>query len=96
MQVVNSPFTSYRVSLPAPSPSLPTLNAGVAGWGIAWFMNETFIPVIRVTRGFTYTFLVHGGLNSSVPARYHPFYITDSANGGRLASSPQQVSQLVL
>ena len=67
------------------------LHAGMAGWGIAWFINESFVPVIRVTRGYTYTFFVYGGQVSSLPARYHPFYITDSATGGRLANSPEEV-----
>lgn len=33
-------------------------------------------------RGEKYTFIVEGGDKSSNPARYHPFYITDSPEGG--------------
>lgn len=33
-------------------------------------------------RGETYKFTVEGGDKSSQPARYHPFYITDSLEGG--------------
>lgn len=40
------------------------------------------IPELYVERGETYTFYVEGGDKSSNPARYHPFYITDSAEGG--------------
>jgi hypothetical protein len=43
-----------------------------------------------VERGRTYTFLVHGGNVSSDDANYHPFYITDSMNGGRLLNTQQQ------
>jgi len=35
-----------------------------------------------VERGQTYTFVVEGGNDQTNPARYHPFYITDSSEGG--------------
>ena len=63
---------------------------GQPGWGIAWYINNTIIPELVVERGRTYTFLVHGGNVSSDDANYHPFYITDSMNGGRLLNTPQQ------
>ena len=62
-----------------------------SGWGITWYLNSTLIPVIKVTRGNTYTFIVYGGDNSSNAAEYHPFYITDSVEGGRLANTPREV-----
>ncbi|RZB39621.1 Skeletor, isoforms B/C [Asbolus verrucosus] len=37
---------------------------------------------ITVERGQTYNFIVEGGSDSSNPARYHPFYISDSNEGG--------------
>lgn len=37
---------------------------------------------MTVERGQTYTFVVEGGDDSTNPARYHPFYITDSKEGG--------------
>lgn len=40
------------------------------------------IPEITVERGQTYTFIVEGGDDSTQPARFHPFYITDSREGG--------------
>lgn len=40
------------------------------------------IPEIYVERGQTYTFIVEGGNDRTNPARYHPFYITDSSEGG--------------
>lgn len=40
------------------------------------------IPELYVERGETYTFIVEGGDKSVNPAKYHPFYITDSAEGG--------------
>lgn len=55
---------------------------GSPSWGIAWYLNDLLIPELYVERGETYTFVVEGGDKSSNPARYHPFYITDSPEGG--------------
>ncbi|XP_076177973.1 protein Skeletor, isoforms B/C isoform X2 [Ptiloglossa arizonensis] len=51
-------------------------------WGVAWYINDLLIPELTVERGQTYTFIVEGGNEPSDPARYHPFYITDSREGG--------------
>lgn len=40
------------------------------------------IPEINVVRGKTYTFVVEGGHDPDVAAKYHPFYITDDPVGG--------------
>lgn len=45
-------------------------------------MNEKLIPEITVERGYNYTFIVETGGDPRNPARFHPFYITDSAEGG--------------
>ena len=66
------------------------IHAGRPGWGIAWYVNGTIVPELVVVRNKTYTFLVHGGDNPSDDSNYHPFYITDSENGGRLLNTPQQ------
>ncbi|KAH7941166.1 hypothetical protein HPB49_010664 [Dermacentor silvarum] len=55
---------------------------GRVGWGISWWINGELIPVLHVKRGETYTFIVEGGNDKSVGARYHPFYITSSQSGG--------------
>ncbi|XP_044018684.1 protein Skeletor, isoforms B/C isoform X2 [Aphidius gifuensis] len=55
---------------------------GQPSWGIAWFINELLIPEITVERGKTYVFIVEGGNDPTKPARYHPFYITSSPQGG--------------
>ncbi|XP_026669797.1 protein Skeletor, isoforms B/C isoform X2 [Ceratina calcarata] len=55
---------------------------GQPAWGIAWYINDLLIPEITVERGQTYTFIVEGGNDPANPARYHPFYITDSLEGG--------------
>lgn len=55
---------------------------GQSGWGISWWINNELIPVLHVERGKTYKFIVEGGADKSNPARYHPFYITDSSKGG--------------
>lgn len=55
---------------------------GHVGWGISWYINGLLIPEIYLVRGKTYTFVVEGGLDSDVPAKYHPFYITDDPVGG--------------
>ncbi|CAK1594785.1 unnamed protein product [Parnassius mnemosyne] len=55
---------------------------GHVGWGISWYINGLLIPEITVVRGNKYTFVVEGGNNPEVPARYHPFYITNDPVGG--------------
>lgn len=55
---------------------------GSPSWGIAWYLNDLLIPELYVERGEEYTFIVEGGDKSTNPARYHPFYITDSPEGG--------------
>lgn len=58
------------------------LKIGHVGWGISWYINGLLIPEINVVRGQTYTFVVEGGLDAEIPAKYHPFYITDDPVGG--------------
>lgn len=55
---------------------------GHVGWGISWYINGLLIPEINVVRGRTYTFVVESGHDPEVPAKYHPFYITDDPVGG--------------
>ncbi|CAL1686319.1 unnamed protein product [Lasius platythorax] len=55
---------------------------GHVGWGICWYINGLLIPEINVIRGKRYTFVVEGGSDPEIPARYHPFYITDDPIGG--------------
>lgn len=55
---------------------------GEPSWGIAWYINDLLIPELYLERGQTYTFYVEGGDDKTNPARYHPFYITDSKEGG--------------
>lgn len=59
-----------------------TAITGQPSWGIAWYINDLLIPELTVERGQTYVFIIEGGSDSSNPARYHPFYITDSVEGG--------------
>ncbi|CAD7083693.1 unnamed protein product [Hermetia illucens] len=59
-----------------------TALTGHPSWGIAWYLNDLLIPELYVERGETYIFSVEGGNNPAQPARYHPFYITDSPEGG--------------
>ncbi|XP_055849436.1 protein Skeletor, isoforms B/C isoform X2 [Episyrphus balteatus] len=55
---------------------------GHVGWGISWYINGLLIPEIHLVRGKSYTFVVEGGNNPDIPAKYHPFYITDDPIGG--------------
>lgn len=55
---------------------------GQPSWGIAWYINDMLIPELTVERGQNYTFIVEGGNDRTQPARYHPFYITSSPEGG--------------
>ena len=63
---------------------------GQSGWGISWYVNGTLIPELVLTRGVTYTFIVEGGNDPSNLATYHPFYISNSINGGRLRNTAEQ------
>lgn len=58
------------------------LLIGHTGWGVSWYINGLLIPEINVVRGKTYNFVVESGDNPDVPAKYHPFYITDDPIGG--------------
>ncbi|XP_055634516.1 protein Skeletor, isoforms B/C [Toxorhynchites rutilus septentrionalis] len=55
---------------------------GHVGWGISWYINGLLIPEINVVRGKTYSFVVEAGMDSDIPAKFHPFYITDDPVGG--------------
>ncbi|OWR41524.1 DOMON domain-containing protein [Danaus plexippus plexippus] len=63
---------------------------GHVGWGISWYINGLLIPEINVVRGKKYTFVVEGGNNPDIPARYHPFYITNDPVGGYHHKTPEE------
>ncbi|KAH7636269.1 hypothetical protein HUG17_10239 [Dermatophagoides farinae] len=50
--------------------------------GIAFWINDLLIPELHVVRGHDYTFLIETGDNRTDRKHYHPFYITDSREGG--------------
>ncbi|XP_045780511.1 protein Skeletor, isoforms B/C isoform X2 [Maniola jurtina] len=58
------------------------LTYGHPSWGIAWYINDLLIPEIYVERGKSYIFQVEGGDDRTNPAKFHPFYISDSSEGG--------------
>ena len=62
---------------------------GLSGWGIAYYINDTLIPVLRLRRNVTYTFIVESGNDPNDGPNYHPFYITDSEDGGILLDTPE-------
>lgn len=68
------------------------LRIGHVGWGISWYINGLLIPEINVVRGKTYTFVTEGGHDPDVPAKYHPFYITDDSVGGYEYKSEEEKS----
>ncbi|KZC10983.1 Protein Skeletor, isoforms D/E, partial [Dufourea novaeangliae] len=71
---------------------------GLSSWGISWYINDMLIPEITVERGQTYTFIVEGGNDpTNLARRYHPFYITDSIEGGfdEKRDEDQQMTQRV-
>ena len=71
---------------------------GRVGWGIAWYLNGLLIPEVYVLRGTTVTFLVNGGEDPTDSALYHPFYITNSSEGGInvLAEAGGYITETVL
>ncbi|XP_067929644.1 protein Skeletor, isoforms B/C-like isoform X1 [Watersipora subatra] len=61
-------------------------------WGIAWYINGILVPELHLQRGISYTFRVAGGTNSSLGSMYHPFYFTNSVEGGyEQTQSPDEV-----
>ncbi|XP_057657689.1 protein Skeletor, isoforms B/C isoform X1 [Diorhabda carinulata] len=69
---------------------------GHVGWGISWYINGLLIPVINVVRGRTYTFVVEGGIDPEIPAKYHPFYITDDPIGGYEYKTPKERKNITI
>ncbi len=53
-------------------------------------MDGVLIPELVVERNQTYTFIVEGGNDPADVGNYHPFYITDSIQGGRLRNTPEE------
>ncbi|CAH0554432.1 unnamed protein product [Brassicogethes aeneus] len=69
---------------------------GHVGWGISWYINGLLIPEINVVRGVQYTFIAEGGDDPEVPAKYHPFYITDDSVGGYEHKSPEEKKNVTI
>ncbi|XP_050532309.1 protein Skeletor, isoforms B/C-like [Daktulosphaira vitifoliae] len=55
---------------------------GIPTGEVVWYINDKLIPEIYVERKQTYTFYIEGGDNPNKVGHYHPFYITDSHEGG--------------
>lgn len=68
-------------------------QTGSPSWGISWYLNDMLIPELYVERGETYMFVVEGGFKTDNPARYHPFYITDSREGGLGQASDNEIQR---
>lgn len=67
-------------------------------WGISWYLSKTgttnedvIIPALGVERGKTYTFTVHGGVETD--SIHHPFYLTDDPRGGYAEKTPAERAQ---
>ncbi|XP_065916176.1 protein Skeletor, isoforms B/C-like [Dysidea avara] len=83
--------TIFRVRIgPSGGPRGYEFITGLSGWGIAYYIDNTLIPVLRVRRGVTYTFIVEAGDDVNDGPNYHPFYITNSIDGGILLDTPEQ------
>ncbi|KAL0103122.1 hypothetical protein PUN28_017449 [Cardiocondyla obscurior] len=67
---------------------------GHVGWGISWYINGLLIPEIYVVRGQRYTFIVEAGEDPDIPARYHPFYITDDPIGGYIHKTEEEKAKV--
>lgn len=55
---------------------------GRASWGSVWYVNGLLAPELVVERGHTYRFVVEGGNERTGAESRHPFYLTDSPDGG--------------
>lgn len=80
-RIVNEKVLNARIG-PTGGKRGYTAITGIPSWGISWWINDQLIPEIVVERGQTYSFVVEGGDDPTQGARYHPFYITSSAEGG--------------
>ncbi|XP_065916178.1 protein Skeletor, isoforms B/C-like [Dysidea avara] len=83
--------TAFRVRI-GPSGGLRGYEyiTGLSGWGIALYIDNKLAPVLRLARNVTYTFIVEAGNNANEPPNYHPFYITNSLDGGIMTNNTQQ------
>ena len=66
---------------------------GLSGWGIAFYIDGKLAPLLRLKRGVTYTFIVEAGDDANDAPNYHPFYITNSQDGGILLNQGMRVSK---
>ena len=66
---------------------------GLSGWGIAFYIDDKLAPLLRLKRGVTYTFIVEAGDDANDAPNYHPFYITNSQDGGILLNQGMRVSK---
>lgn len=97
-QPVISDTNTFRVVIgPSGGERGYTALTGIQSWGIAYWINNKLIPILRVKRGQNYTFIVQTGKNPQRQAKYHPLYITNHPEGGggqrpdELRSSTHQV-----
>ena len=58
--------------------------------GIAYHIDNTLIPELKLRRNVTYTFIVEAGNDPNDGPRFHPFYITNSEDGGILLDTEEQ------
>jgi len=68
---------------------------GLSGWGIAFYIDDRLAPVLKLRRNVTYTFIVEAGNDPNDEPNYHPFYITNSENGGILNAGSGMVDTYI-
>ncbi|XP_065916181.1 protein Skeletor, isoforms B/C-like [Dysidea avara] len=87
--------TTFRVRI-GPSGGLRGYEyiTGLSGWGIALYIDNKLAPVLRLRRNVTYTFIVEAGNNETDLPNYHPFYITNSVNGG-IMNTQERANEVV-
>jgi hypothetical protein len=59
-------------------------QTGRSSWipPVSWYINGLLVPELVLERGQTYRFFVEGGNDKTSASRRHPFYLTDSPEGG--------------
>ena len=65
----------------------------LSGWGIAFYIDGKLAPLLKLRRNVTYTFIVEAGDDPNDAPNYHPFYITNSQDGGILLNQGMRVSK---
>ena len=73
---------TFRIQMGPTAGTRLSKITGKVGWGVTFWVNGLMAPEIVVERGVPYNFIIETGNDEATASRRHPFYITDSNEGG--------------